>query len=105
MIIDAGVYLKHFGKKGMRWGQRSANPNSIKKLSRKQKRFLANQEKAKSFMDTALKDPNVLIALNGHVIVTGKEFTDHMASGGLLNVKMTRIYAQQENPGGKYVLK
>ncbi len=82
--------------------------NLIEKERRKieqQKRLREGQKKAASLLNTSLKGKNVLILLNGHTIVTGKEFTNHMVNGGLLNVNNTRIYAQQAKPGAKYQLK
>lgn len=70
-----------------------------------QKQLNAHQDHLGSIYTTAKKDPNALIQLNGRQIVTGKEFTDHVENGGLVSPSNTRIYAQQESPGGKYALK
>lgn len=108
--VDA--FIAHHGKKGMRWGIRNKqNPSESPKVSRqvrkaqeRQAQFQKNQAKAADFLNTALKDPQVLIKLNGRTVVTGKEFTDHLIAGGLLDVNTTSIYAQQKTKNGPYVL-
>ncbi len=111
-MIDVDEFLEHYDKKEMRWGVRRNRSSEGKKPSRKdrrkaeaQKRLVDGQKKAASLLNTAVKDKNVLIKLNGQTIVTGKEFTNYMVSGGILNVKTTSIYAQQTKPGGAYQLK
>jgi len=109
MIIDEDDFLEHFGVKGQKWGVRkkreSSGGNKPKKLSRRKARRAVAQKKAEDLINTALKDPDVIINLNGRILVTGKEFVNHMANGGLLNVKTSRIYAQQDKPDGPYVVR
>lgn len=65
------------------------------------------QAKATRIMETAAKDPESLIALRTQydsVIVTGKQFVDHMTNGGLMDIRRTDIYATRPNGQGPYVL-
>lgn len=96
MIIDEEVYLKHHGVKGMKWGQR--------RKQKRQARFEANHKKAMELVTAATKKPNDLFLLNGRTVVTGKEFTDHMVSGGLLDVKSSRPYAKFDAKKKTYVM-
>ena len=111
MIIDTDTYLDHSGVKGMRWGVRKKQNHpdvGNRKLSgrkaKKQARIQANHAKATKLVGDALKKPNDLILLNGRMVVTGKEFTDHMMAGGLLDIKTSRVYATQATPNSKYKL-
>lgn len=104
-------FLAHAGVKGMRWGKRKAEDTRPAKLSRKEVKAEKNQfyqDKANSLVAKALKDPQVLISLKtGDIyptIVTGKQFVEHLSNGGLLNIKMTDVYAQQASPKGQYIL-
>lgn len=64
------------------------------------------QNKAQNIIDVASKDHESLIALktgNGqHLIVTGKQFIDHMTAGGLMDIKASDVYATRDRtPSGK----
>lgn len=94
--------LAHHGVKGMKWGQH-------KKLSRKEVRAEKHafyEAKANRLIQQALKDPTTLIALNtGGVhptVVTGREFVQHLSYGGVMNIKMTDVYATKKK--GQYVM-
>lgn len=110
MIIDEDLYLEHFGKKGMRWGKRSAKGSAPKvgrkerRKAEKQARVAADQKKVTDLVTKSLKDPKVLIKLNGHTVVTGKEFSNYMVNGGLLNVRTTSVFAEIDKKTKKYVL-
>lgn len=105
--VKAEDFLSHYGVKGMRWGQRKGRNSSGGKMSRKERKaakFEANVKQANDLIAKSLKDPKVLINLNGRMIVTGKEFTTHMANGGLLDVKTTKVYAELDRKNKTYVL-
>jgi hypothetical protein len=95
-------FLEHFGVKGMHWGIRH-KPSSSGKLSRKQKRQKRYQEKADSLIKEALGSNQVLINLNRRHIVTGEEFVQYLANGGLLDIRGTSIYARQHTKTGPFV--
>lgn len=40
----------------------------------------------------------------GQMVVTGKEFADHLEMGGAFNPKATRIYARQQEEGKDFVM-
>jgi hypothetical protein len=95
-------FLEHFGVRGMKWGVRKGkNSEGSPKQSRKERRAQAKaqvlknrEDKASSLVSLALKNQNnVLINLNGRVVVTGKEFVNHMSSGGLLDVRSSQVFA------------
>lgn len=106
-----GVYLAHFGTKGMKWGQRKSG------VSRKQNRQMNkeaegkfNAKKASTLYSQAKKGGNkVLVEIqipgdHAKTIITGKEFARHMESGGAMNVRTTEIFARQTAPGKQFVL-
>lgn len=107
-----GDFLAHSGVLGMKWGKHNSTSSmNKKKLTRKEVRTEKNefyQNKAKRLIEKSLKDPNILIALNSGQtipsIVSGREFVNHLSNGGLLNIKMTDVYAQQKNKAGAYIL-
>lgn len=109
--------LEHHGVKGMKWGVRkrrddgggsggrsskSKKPPKEKAPSRRERRKAKSAErqradikKAEAYLDKALKKgDDVLINLNGQVVVTGKEFVSHLANGGYLNVRTTSVFAE-----------
>jgi hypothetical protein len=109
--------LEHHGIKGMRWGVRrddstssSGGSSKPKKLSRsevaqEQRDFY--QKKADNILKVASKDPESLIALktpNDAVIVTGHQFVDHMTRGGLMDIRMSDVWATKASPTGPYEL-
>lgn len=104
--------IAHFGTKGMRWGVRNdTTGGETRKATKSEKKTHAvqwDQAKAQRLVDAAMKDPKVLISVKSQdlypMIATGKEFLDHMAAGGLLNVRQSDIYAKQDTPGGQYRL-
>lgn len=120
MDKEVDNFLAHFGVKGMRWGRRKATENSgdssgsspkPKKLTRKEARAEKDafyQNKGTNLLNKALKDPDILIELhNGDIIptiTTGKEFVSYLEKGGVMNLKMTDVFAQQEKKNGQYVL-
>lgn len=94
--------LAHHGVKGQKWGQH-------KKLNRKEVRAEKHafyENKANRLIQQSLKDPTTLIALNTGgtfpTVVTGREFISHLSQGGVMNIKMTDVYATKQN--GQYVM-
>lgn len=106
------VVLAHYGKKGMHWGVRNdTSGGETRKATKSEKKAHAaqwDQDKANRLVAAAMKDPKILISVKSQelypTIATGKEFLDHMSSGGLLNVRQSDIYAKQKTPGGQYEL-
>ena len=107
--------LFHNGVKGMKWGVRKAKASSgsPKKYSRAEKKAIKEKfyaDKADNLVKTAMTKGNgVLIAVvtkPGHMplVVTGKEFTEHLSLGGSFNSRLTDIYAAQETAKGMYVM-
>ena len=105
--------LAHFGVKGMRWGQRKAQESTgggTRKATRAEKRAHQekfNQEKGDRLIKTAQKDPEVLIKLKTQdpypVIVTGKEFIQHLSNGGVMDIRASDVYAKLDKKEGGYV--
>lgn len=111
-------FLAHVGVKGMRWGHRKAEDASssnasvpktsgrkerkIKKEAAREAGRKADAKKVRDLVDLSLKSPDVLITLNGQTIVTGKEFSNHMRAGGLMNAKTTTVFARLS--GNTYVM-
>ena len=52
MIVDEEQYLEHYGKKGMRWGTRSASPRSV---ARQRNKALNKASKAKERKENVRK--------------------------------------------------
>lgn len=102
--------LSHFGIKGMHWGVRKASDSSgSQKLTRKEVRAEKKdfyEKKGSRLVDTALKDPEVLIKLTnqaGSLVITGEQFVNHLSAGGMMNVKYTDIWATKDKTSGQYV--
>lgn len=115
--------LLHYGVKGMKWGKRKARDDSsggggaktaapAKRMSRKEVRKLNKVESQKFyekkaetiFKEAAKKGDNVLIKVltPGQLypqVSTGKEFTDYLARGGMMDIRMTEIYAEKKGSG------
>lgn len=109
--------LAHFGVKGMKWGHHKAKTESRSqpRLSRKEFKAKVKQEKldfyqkkSNDLLKESLKDPEVLIRLKTMdpypAIVTGKEFTDYLSKGGVMDIKMTDVYARKTGKNGPYEL-
>jgi hypothetical protein len=109
--------LAHFGKKGMKWGVRTAVPGGSAPISRKQNRQMNKEASQKFYSDkatTLYKEakksgdtvlvktqlPNATYA----TVVTGKQFAEHLEAGGAMNIRMTEIYARQPKPDSQFVL-
>lgn len=115
-MLDADDVLAHFGVKGMKWGKRKGE-NSSPKISRKENRQL-NREAAADFYENKLntiygeakkKGDAVLIKTRdpgeyASTILTGKEFARGLEAGGMLDIKVTEVYARQPKPKSQYVL-
>jgi hypothetical protein len=113
-------FLEHHGVKGMRWGVRRGNTPSapsgrkVAKALKKEAQMKTAKErqdfyqaKANNILKVASKDPDSLIALrtpNDRVIVTGKEFLNHMAQGGVMDIRATDVYATRPGGKGRYEL-
>ena len=102
----------------MKWGRRkspevSGKSAKPKKLTRKEVKAEKNayyQKKAKNMLDVAMKDPTSLIATvtpmsSMPTVMSGREFTNYLSSGGQFNIKYSQIYATKEKPDGPYVLR
>lgn len=63
------------------------------------------QDKASSLYELSKKDPEALIALKTHndaLIVTGKQFAEHLERGGIMDITKSDVYAtRQTNSSGK----
>jgi hypothetical protein len=108
-IQDVDEFLEHHGVRGQKWGirnKRKSGPSrrDVRKHKKQQVQKL-RMDKANHLVETATKDPQVLIKLNRRHVVTGEEFINHLSRGGLLDIDGSDIWAQQEKPGGPYVMR
>lgn len=107
--------LAHYGVPGMRWGHRKGDSNDH--VSRKQNRQMNkeaenkfNEKKATTLYNEAKKGGEktlIEVRLPGdfaQTVVTGKQFAEHLESGGVFDVRMTEVFATQSKAGEQYVL-
>lgn len=98
---------RYMAKQNRNAAEKAARPKKLTSAQVKAEKADFYQRKANNILKTAAKDPESLIALRTHndaVIVTGKQFIDHMVSGGVMNIKMTDVYATRRGGAGKYIL-
>ena len=124
MSLETDDFLEHFGIKGMKWGVTrkegsdgnvGSNPKNKKpektvetrkerKVRQKADKEKFYQDKANNLLKTASEQPLSLIYLKDQspipTVVTGKEFMDHMTKGGLMDIKMTDVWATENDQGG-----
>ena len=111
-------FLEHHGVKGMKWGIRKAEYKSLDKASRKKYRKKTSKER-RTDRDTAYKENlKVVVAAaaskpqgvfvstrrpgdGSNMLLTGKEFTAHLAKGGYVDIKATNIYGYTDTKEGR----
>lgn len=119
-MSNVDTFLDHHGVKGMRWGRRksrdesgdSAKPGKPKKLTRqevKAEKASFYEARAKKMLKTALEDSESLIAVRmpndyATTITTGKEFVDYMTRGGIMDVRLSNVYATRDKKTKEYVV-
>ena len=95
---EVDEFLEHFGVKGMKWGQRKA-----RRAERAAAKDSFYQKKADDILKAAMKDsedkPRTLVALDGRLVITGQQFVDHMARGGVMDISRTEIFATRGSTG------
>jgi hypothetical protein len=119
MSDNVDDFLAHYGVKGMRWGVTKAQYKTLSKEDRKgyrKKSFReraatlkeAQVENAKLTIDAAKKggsDVFIQTKTNPYdsvpTIMTGKEFTRHLESGGAFDVKVTAVFGYTNTKSGK----
>jgi Ni,Fe-hydrogenase III small subunit len=107
MIVDEEVYLKHFGVKGMRWGQRKSTSSNTDSKDKSHK----NLKRGAAVIAIGAAAAAVMIAKNGNAKmsdlkkvdpmpfkVSGKNFKIEAATGEALD---TAVKAILENRRGR----
>ena len=109
-VVD--TFLEHHGVKGMKWGKKTAPTEKRRaykaRISSERQAFY--QKHLSDVLDTSLKKgERVLVRthLPGDyvpTVMTGKQFVDYASRSGLLDAKMTDIFARQDPKSKQYVL-
>ena len=107
------VVLMHYGIKGMKWGVRKkrdggdsgGTSSKPKKQSRRERRKEerrardeALQKRAKEIVDLAVKNPTSMVKVRtqyGTYLVTGEEFVNYAAAGGVFDIRTLQIYGTE----------
>lgn len=122
MTDNVDDFLAHYGVKGMKWGVTRSQYKSLSKSDKKQYRKKtfrersktlrnAQAENAKLTIEAAVKGgSNVLIRSRGSMdslptVMTGKEFSAHVARGGAFDVKVTSVVGYTNTKAGREVQK
>lgn len=117
-MTDIDNFLEHYGVKGMKWGVTKGDYKALSKADKKQYRKKSFRERAKTLREAQVKNAEMTLeaAKKGGsdvfirtrrpqdsvpIIMTGKELTKHMMSGGVMDVKMTQVYGYANTKAGK----
>lgn len=119
MSADVDNFLTHYGVKGMKWGVTRSQYKSLSKSDRKGYRKKTLKERAATLKEAQVKNGQLTIATaqkggsdvlirtrtNPYdsipTVMTGKEFMNHLASGGIFDAKMTAVYGYTNTKAGK----
>ena len=71
--------------------------NKEKRVAQKVKTREEGQKRAESLFNAALNNPNGVVLLNGRQVVTTEEFINHLATGGVMDINSTQVYARRED--------
>lgn len=112
-MSEANDFLAHYGVAGMKWGRRkgSSDSGSTKEPRKTRKEVRAinkagqrefDEKKLTSVISESLKKGDKVLVkslMQGDTyptVMTGTEFVDYASRGGLLNPRLTDIYARQK---------
>lgn len=122
MTDNVDDFLAHYGVPGMKWGVTKSEYKSLSKEDRSQYRKKTFRERAKTLKESRVENAkltleaaakggsNVLIKTRGPMdnfptVMTGKEFSDRMAKGALMDIKMTEVFGYTNTKEGMAIKK
>lgn len=106
---DQYAEMYHYGVKGMKWGVRRKREKTG--VTRKQNRQMNREARDKfdrEMVDRAVKasakDSQTLVQMKAPgmthpLVVTGKQFTEHLMLGGAVDSASTRVWATRNSSG------
>lgn len=98
---NAGTHAERKAENEQAKADFKAYKATTSKEEQKADRAAAMQSKGQYLVEEALKDPDTIISTQSpagyQMMLTGKEFTEHLSNGGAINLPMTNLTGMRIN--------